>query len=501
MESSHDERLFEALTAAAELSGLEVVVTVTEGETPRVVYLSAGIEELLGCSAGEIRRRTVWSFIAEDELPRLLQAQQARVEGDTAPRFNEFAVVRKDGERIPVEMFSSIVYLGGRKATVSFIRDISFRKLAEEKLRQSEERFRSLVENAPDGITIIQGGRIAFLNPAAARLAGVSDPEQAVGMPMTDLLEPDDYDLYQRRIDTIIRDGGRLDAPALYHERAGEGRDRVVEVSSIPIEYRGEPAVLGFVRDVTDRMEIQAKLVRSDRLAALGLLAGGIAHEINNPLAYAKLNLTRAARKLAALSQDRKEDTDLAEISESLSVAEEGLERAANIIRDIQLFARPTPDVEGPLDARAALERALSLASYAIGRKASVERDYGEEVPGVNGNASLLEQLFLNLFINAAHSFDEEDTEKNRVAVSLHGDGKGGVVVEVADNGRGMTALEMEHALDPFFSASASANGNGGGLGLSICKSIVDEMGGDIVIRSRPGEGTTFRITLPAGKA
>jgi two-component system NtrC family sensor kinase len=501
VEYGQDEKFFDALAAAAELSGLAVVVTVTEGETPQVVYVSAGIEELLGCSADEIRERTVWSFIAEDELPRLLQAQRARVEGDTAPRFNEFAVIRKDGERIPVEMFGSIVYLGGRKATVSFIRDISFRKSAEEKLRQSEERFRSLVENAPDGIVILKGAKIVFVNRAAARLAGFNDPGQAVGVSMTDLLKPDEYDRYRRHMDVLNRTGVSIGAPALYRAHDVESRDRVAEVSSISIQYQGEPAVLGFVRDVTERVEAQARLVQSDRLAALGLLAGGIAHEINNPLAYAKLNLTRAARKLAALSGERGEDGELGEISQSLSVTEEGLERAAGIIRDLQLFARPAPNLEGPLDIRAALERTLSLAAYAIGRKASVERDYGEEVPGVNGNASLLEQLFLNLFINAARSFDSEDTENNRITVSLRGSGNGGVVVEVADNGRGMTAWEAQHALDPFFTADASSNGNGGGLGLSICKSIVDEMGGEIDLRSRPGEGTIFRVTLPAGKA
>jgi PAS domain S-box-containing protein len=498
VETNQDEKLFEALRAAAEIFGMAVLVTVTEQETPQVVYLSSGIEQLLGCGADEIRERPVWSFIAPEELPRLVQAQQSRVDGDRTPRFQEFAVIRKDGVRVPVEMFSSIVDRQGQKATVSFIRDISLRKSAEEKLRQSEERFRSLVENAPDGIAILQHGRVAFINAAAARLAGVSDPEQGVAMPVTELLQPDDREQYETRLSALNRTGAPLGPPAFYRARDIEGRERVAEASAIPIQYRGEPAVLGFVRDVTERVEMQAKLVQSDRLAALGLLAGGIAHEINNPLAYAKLNLTRAARKLAALSVKRKDDSDLAELSESLAVAEEGLERAANIVRDIQLFARPTPDVKGPLDVRAALERALSLAGYAIGRKANVTRDFGENIPGVSGNASLLEQMFLNLFINAAESFDQEDKEKNRVAVSLHNDGNGGVVVEVVDNGRGMTAWEAEHALDPFFSTGAT--GNGGGLGLAICKSIVDEMGGAIELRSRPGEGTAFRITLPAGQ-
>ncbi len=501
MDCGTEEKLFEALTAAAELFGMAVAVTITEGETTRAAFLSAGIEELLGCSAAEIREQSVWSFIAEDEHPRLLEVQQARIEGDTAPVFRELAVVRSDGERIPVEVFNSIVDLSGRTATVSFVRDVSSRKSADERLRQSEERFRSLVENAPDGIAILQGTKVAFLNRAAARLGGSSSPEQAIGMPVTEMLKSDDRERCETRVSTLYRTGEPLGSSAFYHARDVEGRDRVVEVSSIPIVYSGEPSVLAFIRDVTERMEMQATLVQSDRLAALGLLAGGIAHEINNPLAYAKLNLARAARKLAALAEEHKGQGELAEISESLSVAEEGLERAADIVRDIQLFARPTPDVEGPLDMKASLERALSLAAYAIGHKASLRCDFAEEVPGVSGNASLVEQLFLNLFINAVDSLDPENTENNRVSVSLCGDGNGGVVVQIADNGRGMSAYEVEHALDSFFTSSASNGGNGNGLGLCICKSIVDGMGGRIEISSRQGEGTTFRITLPAGKA
>ena len=398
-------------------------------------------------------------------------------------------------------MDNSVVNIQGRVATVAFFRHLSSRKSAEERLRQSEERFRFLVENASDGIAILQRGRIAFLNRSAARLIGVSSPEQAIGMPVADLLKPEDLECSETRVRTSHRTGEPLGSPAFYRARDVEGRDRLVEVSSIPIVYSGEPSVLGFIRDVTERMEMQSKLMQFDRLAALGLLAGGVAHEINNPLAYAKLNLARAARKLAVLARQGKGDGDLVEISQSLSVAEQGLERAADIVRDIQLFARPTPDLDGPLDLKAALERVLSLATYAIGNKANVTCDFAEEVPGISGDASLLEQLLLNLVINAVKSFDDEETENNHISISLRGDGNGGATVQIADNGRGMSAYEVEHALDAFFTSNGfnGGNGNESSLGLCVCKSIVDAMGGQIEVSSRQGEGTTFRVTLPRG--
>jgi PAS domain S-box-containing protein len=623
LEHDEDRRLFEALEATAGLSGLSVLVTTTEMETPRVLYLSPGIEELLGRSIDEIRENGVWAFIAEDELPRLLQAQKIRLEGDTTPRFRETVVVRSDGERVPVEMFSSVTQLEQGRVTVSFIRDITGRKQVEERLRQSEERFRTLIENAPDGIAIARGktiiylnpvaarllgandpalalgksvadffvgpgdhelldrridhlertgsapdqiaiyhsrdvdGRnrtlevasipvdytgepallvfardvtervllqeklveseqsfrslvenapdaiailqdmkIVFLNPAAASLAGLEDPDRAVGLPVTAFLRPEFLEYASQRIDHVKRTGALHDSPGLYGSRDIDGRDRILEVLSMFIDYRGEPAILVFARDVTERLEMQAKLAQSDRLAALGVLAGGIAHEINNPLAYAKLNLNRALRKLAELSGGEGSGADLGEIPAILAIAAEGVERAGEIVRDIQSFARPAPNVEAPLDIVVAMERALGMAAYAIGRKATVARKFEEGIPGINGNAARVEQLFLNLLINAAQAFDGDGAEDNRVTVSLSRADVGGVRVEIADNGRGMSAVEADRAFDPFY--TADSYGTGTGLGLSICKTIVEEMGGQIELSSRRGEGTTFRITLPA---
>ncbi len=506
------EKLFEVLTTAAELSGMGVVVTIIDGEAPRVVYLSDGLGELVGLDADEIEKRSVWSFIAEDDLPPLLRAWQDRVEGAETPMFHEFAVIRSDGERIPLEVFNSIVSIGSHTGVVSFVRDISLRKSAEERLRQSEERFRSLVENAPDGIAILQGEKVVFLNPYAASLAGVGDPEQAVGMPAKELFHPDDHELYQKRIVFLKRTGTPIGPPALYRARDTGGRDRVAEVSAISIKYRGEPAVLAFVRDATERIETQDKLAQVDRLSALGSMAAGLAHEINNPLTYLTINIARARKSLSD-SMKRAGGTEAAVVRPPaieaekllalLEDAQQGAERVAGIVRDIQRCSRPPSEEKRAIALSEALDDVLAMAGHAAGHRVRIVRKYRDAL-SVFGSPSRVERLFLNLVINAVQAFDQAEGTDGRVEVSVSRSTEG-AVVEIADNGCGMGPETIERIFDPFFTTKGV--GEGTGLGLAICKTITDELGGRIEVESEPGRGTRFRVILlpaheqePAGR-
>src|SRR6187399_3231706 len=169
---------------------------------------------------------------------------------------------------------------------------------AETALRESEQRFRTVVQGAPDGVAILRGPLILYLNPRAARLLGLKQPEDGYGRPITEFLHPDDVALAGERIGGLMRTGEPLDGAFEYRSRSLDGRDLTVEISSILIDFDGGRAVLAFARDVTDRKAMQTRLAQADRLAALGMLSAGVAHEINNPLAYALLNLELIARDL-----------------------------------------------------------------------------------------------------------------------------------------------------------------------------------------------------------
>src|SRR4051812_10564540 len=162
---------------------------------------------------------------------------------------------------------------------------------AETALKASEERFRTVVHGAPDGVAILRGPTILYLNPRAARLLGLAHPEDGYGRRITDFIHPDDQAIAATRIRDLLQSGTPHEAPHEYRSRSRNGRDLVIEISSILIDFDGGPAVLAFARDVTERKAMQARLAQADRLAALGMLSAGVAHEINNPLAYVLLNL------------------------------------------------------------------------------------------------------------------------------------------------------------------------------------------------------------------
>ncbi|HEY1533244.1 MAG TPA: PAS domain S-box protein, partial [Polyangiaceae bacterium] len=483
------------ITKACDSADLAVVITLPDSDPPRNLLLNQGAQRLFGCSEAEFQEKSVWDWIAPEELPRLRQLRERHVvNGEAAPRPLETVVVSSSGRRIEVEVLQSRVALSGGVVNVAFLFDISARKATELALRQSEERFRALIDSAPDGIAILRGPNIAFLNAAAARMLGAESVEAALGLPVTSFLHPDDAQLAASRIGQLYRTGARIPEPAEYRSRSREGQELSVEISAIPTEYQGKPAVLAFARDVTERKAIQARMVEADRLAALGVLSAGIAHEINNPLAYLLLNLEYLSRELPALPYDvNKLDALMVRVRDACH----GAERVASIVRDLRTFARADEGARGPVDVRAALESALNIAGNEIKQRATLIRDY-EPVPPVDANPNRIEQVLLNLLLNAVQSLPSPEAPGHEVRARLRSrDGQVSIVIE--DTGSGIPDELLGKIFDPFFTTKPV--GVGTGLGLPICRSIVRGLGGEISVRSTPGAGSQFTVTLPASSA
>jgi PAS domain S-box-containing protein len=486
-------RLFEALLRSADRAQLGISITHAAAHGPETVLMNEGACLIIGCSLDEVGLKPLWDSIAPEELPRLKDFHERRRRGEKLPSSFETVVLNKSGERVPIEVIQSLTELDGKPVTISLFRDISDRKRASTALMESEARFRSLIEGAPDGVAILRGPRILFLNPTAARLLGLESPEQANGRSILEFLHPEDAERAAVRIRRLLESGQRHGEPAEYRSRAIDGSERTVEIASIPIEYEGAPAVLAFARDITERKAIQAKLVEADRLAALGVLSAGVAHEINNPLAYVLLNLEYLGRELPKLGSHGEALEDL-----MLRVRDacHGAERVATIVRDLRTFARGDEGARQIVDLRDVIEAALSIVRNELDQKARLVREYSD-VGAVDGNPNRLEQVFLNLLLNAAQAFATADPERNEIRVRLRSE-RGHVSVDISDNGGGIAPHLTGRIFDPFFTTKPV--GVGTGLGLPICRSIVRAHGGDVAVNSVPGKGATFTVSLPASR-
>lgn len=485
--------LFDAIREAADGAGMGLAITDVSEGAPRNLIVNNALAKILGYEPREMLGREVWSMIAPDELPRLKELGKRRAAGEAIPPTFETVLLHKSGTRISIEIAQSRAMLNGRSITVTFVSDISQRSAATQALRESEQRFRDLVDGAPDGVAILRGPVITFLNPRAAQLLGLPSAAAGIGRMITEFLHPEDRERAATRIRRLLEKGG-LDERSEYRSIDAHGEEHTVEISSIPIEYQGGRAVLAFARDVTEGKRMQAKLLEADRLTALGVLSAGVAHEINNPLAYVLLNLEYLKRELPKAAAD---PAQVEALMLRVQDACHGADRVASIVRDLRTFARGEETARQPISIEAVIEAAITIAYPEIRLRARLERRY-QTVPAVDGNAGRLEQVFVNLLLNAAQAFESDAAgTTNLIRVSLRAAGDS-VIAEVADNGPGIAPDLLGRIFDPFFTTKPV--GIGTGLGLPICRGIVQTHGGEISVDTKPGAGATFSVTFRASK-
>ena len=243
-------------------------------------------------------------------------------------------------------------------------------------------------------------------------------------------------------------------------------------------------------RDVTEARALAARrAVVAERMTSVGQLVGSVAHEINNPLAYIAGNLDVVVEALGSGAAMRPD-----EMIEALEDARTGVERIKVIVRDLRTLSRTDDDRREPMDVRTVLETALQMANNELRHRARIVRNL-QVVPAVSANAVRLTQVFLNLLLNAAYAIPDGRASDNTVTITTSTSLLGGAVIEVRDTGCGIAAEHVERVFDPFFTTKPL--GAGTGLGLTICKGIVEKLGGSISVESRPGLGTAFTVELP----
>jgi signal transduction histidine kinase/CheY-like chemotaxis protein len=249
------------------------------------------------------------------------------------------------------------------------------------------------------------------------------------------------------------------------------------------------------VQDITERKRLEARVIESDRLAAIGLLAGGVGHEINNPLAWVMNELGAVSSELAGAKTV--EAADISRWAARLGGALEGVVRVRDIVRDLAFFTRPPEAELTTIDLRRSLNWACDIAMAELRHRARLTKEYGP-APLVSAPEARLGQVFLNLIVNAAQAIPEGAAASHEVRVELSTDAGGNAVIDVVDTGAGITPENQPHLFEPFF--TTKGQGAGTGLGLSVSRRIIDELGGALeLMTTRPGH-TRFRVKLPPAR-
>jgi PAS domain S-box-containing protein len=401
---------------------------------------------------------------------------------------------RKNGSLVPVEISSRRLDDG---RVQGIVRDISGRRRSEEALRQSEERLRDLVHNARDAIlTLDIEGRFTSANRAAERLLGFKTGE-LMGCDLADLAAGGAIESVSRLVDTTDTSQSSIRELSL---RTHDGRQIWLEATRRVIRRDGKPVEVHVIaRDVTERRELQEQLWQSQKMDAIGRLAGGVAHDLNNLLTviscYNDLTLKRAAEGAPGHR-------------EAIGIRQ-ACERAARLTRQLLTFSRKTVSEPRSVDINGVVEQMRDMLGRLIGEHIRLRTATDPALGSVRLDAGQLEQIIVNLAINARDAMPEGGvltiaTAKLEPGSSIAGrmmaerSAKCALLV-VSDTGIGMDADTQSRAFEPFFTTKEA--GKGTGLGLSTVYGIVNQAGGMVRLQSEPGRGTRVEVYLPTSEA
>jgi PAS domain S-box-containing protein len=353
-------------------------------------------------------------------------------------------------------------------------------------MQRSSREIQQVFDRLPVLVLIHRDGTILWRNRAAARTLGYDGDDGLVGRTLFELVEPSAEAEFRARMRVPVDQ-----TPELAEVRLVKRDGDIVVTELFPtqvVTFEGEPARMLVGRDATDRVRLQQQLLTSARMASIGMLAAGVAHEVNNPLAYVLNNVEIAMKQLTPLGDATRQGR------EALGVALEGVDRIRTIVRDLLALSRVDDVAIGPVDVPVVVESTLTLARKEIADRAQLVYEH-EPVPLARGTVARVGQVLLNLLANALEALPDGARETNELRVVVRSSPEGGVLVEVSDNGVGIAPEHAPRVFDPFFTTKAP--GRGTGLGLAITQRLVLEMGGELSFESVAKRGSTFRVTLP----
>jgi len=460
-------------------------------ETPdgRILDCNEVACRLYGYSRKELLKMEVADLVPPEVVEGLFRVIAEHEQG--VGLFLETLGVKKDGTVFPTEVSTSPITQEGQDQLVTvFVRDITERKRSEEALRVSEDKYRTVVENATEIITIVQDGIIRFVNNRGAEFTGMA-VEDIVGRPFIEMIAEEDRELVVQQHRNRL--SGEMISPYAFRLNNPEGRLQWIEITGVLVEWEGRPATVNFLTDITERKRLEDQLRHAQRMEAVGRLAGGIAHDFNNLLTaitgYGSILLTRFPEG----------DSRRREAEEIVRAGD----RATELTDQLLVFSQRKVTEPAVVDLNQLVQGVENMLRRLIGENVDLRSELDPELQAIKVDPGQMEQVLMNLVVNArdAMSGSGRITVRTR---NVHIDDRqiasgetarpGRFVrLEVTDTGVGMPPEVIEHIFEPFFTTREQ----GTGLGLSMVYGIVTQNEGWVEVSSRPGQGATFSIFMP----
>jgi PAS domain S-box-containing protein len=479
------------LSDAVRMSTDSIVITDIEAN---IVDVNEATIKIQGASSkSDLIRLKASDFIAPEDLEKALGDLSRLVEKEHVNDI-QYNILTRDGRRVLVETNASL--MRGRNGepvgVVAVTRDVTERKRMEDALKQSEQNYRVLFESTLDGLIVLDAETMKLLlaNKTAAIIGGVDSPDDLIGLNALDMLPSDESDRARRLVQKEVFEKD-LHNVHEYQMVDTDGKEKWVSVVSTRTEFQGRLAALVSIRDITERkmMEeekrrLEEQLLLAGRLAAVGELAAGVAHELNNPLT--------AIRGFAQLLTAR---NDLDEtLRKDLASIDKESQRAAKITQNLLSFARRHEPEKHPISINDVIENILEMQDHQMKvNNIELEVELDPDLPKTMADFHQMQQVFMNIVNNAEQAMLETHG-KSRLLIKTQRSGKM-VQITFADNGPGISEENLKRIFDPFFTTKEV--GKGTGLGLSICYGLVEAHGGRIYARSKLGQGATFVVEMP----
>lgn len=467
-------------------------------ENGKVIFCNTHLLELLGYSHEEMIGMELKQIVHKDDLNYTMERYAARVEGRLTLK-TMLRDIKKNGEVIWVESVGQSIEWEGRPAVLYFTLDVTERKRAEEALRTSEEKYRiaeskyrNLIEVAPEAISVVENGKVVFCNSQLIDMLGYTH-EEIIGMKFTQFLHKDHVsdaiELYLNRPKDKSISQSTL--------RAVRKNGEVFWVKSVGklIDWEGRPAVLNFTSDVTEKKKLEEQFAQSQKMEAIGRLAGGVAHDFNNLL-------TTILGNIELIKEKQSDRGAIEECAEEIQKA--GL-RATELTRQLLAFGRKQLLQPRVLELNDLMENLSKMLRRLIGEDIALELHLGAGLGNVRADPGQIEQIILNLAVNARDAMPVGgrlvlETRNSSAGEAIRSErfviSPGSYVnLTVVDTGVGMDETVKAHLFEPFFTTKAP--GKGTGLGLSTAYGIVKQSGGYILVDSQLGRGTSITILLP----
>lgn len=420
----------------------------------------------------------------------------SKVEADQSVHF-ESKSKKATGEIVDVEVYAGAIQYEHNSLIYAIIHDITQRVLAANALKASENRQRLLIEGAPDAIFIQMNGKFQFANQTLLKLLGAGKSEELIGMNVLDRVREDFHDIIRQRMQAIEEGTSNPPLEEVYLRMDGSEVD--VEVKSVSVEMDGMNGGFVFVRDITERKELErkkadvdAQMRQQQKLEAIGTLAGGVAHEINNPINgimnYAQLIQDEAGENegISGYSQEILNET----------------KRISEIVRNLLQFSRQEKQSHSYASVYDIVNQTMSLIKTVIKRdQITLDAQLDENIPDIKCRSQQIQQVLMNLLTNARDALNEKYAEYDedkiiRVrCVPFFEAGRRWIRLTVEDHGTGIPASVQEKIFEPFFSTKPKELGTG--LGLSISHGIVKDHHGKFEIETKEGKFSRFHVILP----